>query len=494
MPKFDLVGESYVAAAPAMDNQEAINWFVEPSITEGARTANALLGAPGCIAAVTSSYAGEVRGCWAFSNNTQALWIIGGSAVLMTIAAPATASAPAAFALSTVGTLSSTTGKVCMRDNGLGKIVACVDGSNLYAYNIGSKVFKTIVDPAFLGATNIAFIDGWFIFNQPSSQGFFVSPNYWDGTKAFDATYIAFKDDFSDSLISLIENHRQLWLVGSQTTEVWYNAGGQYFPFSRLEGAMIQVGCAAAQSLCRFSDGLLWLARSERGENLVVMAKGYQVEPVSTPAVSYAIAQYPVVDDAFGYVYTEEGHSFYVLTFPTADVTWVYDLNTQKWHKRARYDASTGTFRRHRGNCYLSFAGQRLIGDYNSGQIYRLSRQVYVDGPDPLVSMRRTPHVWDGGDRNRVRQSRLEIELRKGPGIVTGQGSDPAILVRWSNNGGMTWGNWHTVAIGKIGEYNRRSIIRRLGAGRDRVYEFRVSDPVNRDLVGATLRGDTTTA
>ena len=494
MPKFDLVGESYTAADPALDNQEAINWFLEPSMTEGAKTSGALLGAPGCIAAVTSSYSGEVRGAWSFNQGTQALWVIGNQAVLMTIATPATATSLATFTLATVGTLNTLSGKVCMRDNGIAKIVACVDGQNLYAYNITTKAFTTITDPAFLGASRIAFIDGWLIFNQPGSQGFYVSPNYWDGTAKFDATYIAFKDDFSDALVSLIENQRQLWLIGSQTSEVWYNAGGQYFPFSRLEGAMIQTGCAAAQSLCRFSDGLIWLGRSDRGENLVVMTKGYQIEPISTPAVAYAIAQYPVIDDAFGYVYTEEGHSFYVLTFPTADVTWAYDLNTQKWHKRARYDTTTGAFRRHRSNCYLSFAGQRLVGDYANGQIYRMTRQAFMDGPDPLVSMRRTPHVWDGGERNRVTQFRLELEFRKGPGTSTGQGSDPHALLRWSNDGGNTWGNWRLLPMGKIGEYKRRSIARRLGSGRDRVYEIRVSDPVNRDLVGATLRGDATAA
>lgn len=481
MPAFAFVGSSYAAANPLQDNEESINWFVEIDKNPEAKAALALLGAPGCVTAITSSYSGEVRGAWVLPGGTQCLWVIGSQLVLQ-----------ATGALTTIGTLSSVSGQVCIRDNGVGGIAVIVDGTKGYVYNVISKTVTTITDPGFLGADRVAFIDGWLIFNQPGTQKFYTSPTYWNGSDAFDATYFALKDSSSDQLVTLIENQRELWLIGERTAEVWYDAGNQYFPFSRLQGATLQVGCAAKHTICRTGQGLIWLARSERGENSVVMTQAYQFTNVSTPAVAYAINQYATTSDAVAFTYSEEGHEFYVLTFPAADVTWVYDLTTEQWHKRARFDTSDGLFHRHRANCYVNFQGQRLIGDYANGQLYHLTRQAYSDGPDPLVSLRRTAHVWDKGERNRVRQSRLQLEFK--PGVDTAQGLDPQAMLRWSDDGGFKWSNTHLLAIGKAGETTRRVIKRRLGSARDRVYEVRVSDAVNRDVVGATLRGEGTSA
>lgn len=497
MPAFNFVGGSYVAANPRQDNQESINWYPEIDKNEDAKSVIGLLGSPGCVSAVSSAYTGEVRGAWPLPGGAQCLWVIGSSVVLMTITASATATAEATFALSTVGSLLTNSGQVSIRDNATGGIAVIVDGPHGYVYNISGKTVTRITDSAFLGADVVAFIDGWFVFNQPATQKFYSSPLYWNGTNTIDGTYYALKDSSADNLVTLIENQRELWVVGERTTEVWYDAGNQYFPFSRLQGAALQVGCAAKHSIVRTgtgqgSQGLIWLANSERGTCAVVMTQGYSTVTISTPAVGYAISQYPVVSDAFAYIYTEEAHEFYVLTFPTANVTWVYDLTTDMWHKRARYDTTAGTFNRHRGNCFVNFANQRLIGDYANGQIYRMSRKVYADGPDPLVSLRRTAHVWDRGERNRVRQSRLQVEFT--PGIDTPQGLDPQMMLRWSNDGGSTWQNTHYIGIGKAGETTRRAIKRRLGAARDRVYEVRVSDAVNRDIVGATIRAEGTAA
>lgn len=495
MPEFALVGPSYEAANPLQDSQRLINWFCEIDKGPDAKSVIALLGAPGCESAVTSTYTGEVRGAWVFAGGTKCLWVIGSTAVLMTITTPATATAQAQFSISTVGPLVTSTGPVVMRDNATGGIVALADGPNGYVYNIAANTLTQITDEAWLGSDNIAYIGGLFIFNKPGTQIFYTSPIYWNGVTALDGTYFALKDVGADNLIAHIENQRELWLVGSETTEVWYlDPAATTFPFSRLQGALLQVGCAAKHTLCRTGQGLIWLAKSERGENSVVMTQGYQFAPVSTPAVAYAIAQYDVVDDAFAFIYTEEGHEFYQLTFPTAGVTWVYDLTTDMWHQRSRYDVPTGIHGRHRANCHANFAKQHLIGDFANGQIYRMSRQVFSDGPDPLVSVRRTPHVWDKGERNRVKQSRIQIDFRVGVATSTGQGSYPMCMLRWSNDGGMTWGTRHELSIGKIGETTRRVIKRRLGAARDRVYEVSVSDPVNRDIVGATLRGEATGA
>lgn len=490
--KWGFVGSAYAAANPMQDDQALINWYVEIDKSQGAKEPIALLGAPGKVEAVTSTYTGEVRGGHVMPDGVTAYLVIAEQVVKMM--AHLNGNQLATFTLQAVGKLNTTSGPVCMRDNGVAQVCAIVDGINMYA--VKGDTMHVVADANVIKPTRIAEIDGIFIWNSAGTQKFNTTSPYWSGTTAFDGTFFALKDDASDNLVTLIEDKRELWLVGDRTTEVWFNAGNtsaegvSSMPFSRLPGAMLQVGCAAAQSIARTGKGLMWLGKSERGENVVIRTEGYDFQPVSTPALAYALTQYPVISDARAYTYTEEGHEFYQITFPSADVTWVYDLTTGEWHQRASH--GTDGFHRDRANCLINFAGQRIVGDYQNGKIYRQTRTVYVDGDSPLVSVRRSPYVWDGDDRNRVRHNRLQIEFRPGVGTATGQGVNPQVMLRWRDEKG--WSNMRLVPIGMQGETRNRAIARKLGSSRARVYEASISDPVPRDVVGASLQVDGSSA
>jgi hypothetical protein len=481
---FGFVGPAYESADPYQDCQRLINWYTEFAGEDSAKSPIALLGCPGLVVEISTTY-GQVRGAWTLPGGTKALWVSGNTVYLMTILTAASATAKATFQVAVVGTILTYTGPVCIRDNNNGGIAVIVDGPNGYVYNIAGNTLTQIVDAAFYGADRVAFIDGWFVFNKTGTQIFYTSTLYWNGVTAFNGTFFALKDTSSDNLVTLYENNRELWLVGERTTEIWYDAGGQNFPFSRLQGATLQVGCAAVNSITRVGGSLVWLASSERGQNYIVMTNGYQYSSISNAAIDNNLAQYNVVSDAIGFCYSEEGHEFYVITFPTEDITWCYDITTQQWHQRASYDQVTGQFHRHRSNCLINFGNHRLVGDYANGQIYTMSRQAYSDGTDPLVAIRRCPHVWN--NRERVFHSSLQVEFSPGVGLQTGQGTIPEAMMRFSDDGAATFGNEHWKTIGVAGASKYRCIWRRLGQARDRVYEVQFSDPVKRDIVGATL-------
>ena len=190
--------------------------------------------------------------------------------------------------------------------------------------------FGQITDPAFLGASRVAFVEGWLIFNQPGTRTFYTNAPI-PYTLTFAGAFYALKDSTSDNLATLYENAREAWLIGDTHSEVWYNSGGASFAFSRLPGIGPRIGCSAQHSISAVGSELAWLARiGEQGENVVAMTSQYDWQRISTHAVEHAISQYSVISDAIGDTYEEEGHIFYVLTFPTADVTWVYDLTFER--------------------------------------------------------------------------------------------------------------------------------------------------------------------
>lgn len=361
-------------------------------------------------------------------------------------------------------------------------------------FTLAIPQFGRINDPAFLGADRIAFIEGWLIFNQPGTRTFYTNAPV-PYTLTFAGAFYALKDSSTDNLVTLMENSREVVLVGERTSEWWYNAGGTNFAFQRLPGVGPQIGCAAKHSISRVGNDLCWLARiGEAGENMIVRTQQYGWERVSTHAIENAIAGYPVVSDAIGDCYEEAGHVIYQLTFPTADQTWcldmtVYDLTQGKlgWFQRLSWNSSSGTYHRHAANCMVNFADLLLVGDYQTGQLHQQSRSIYSDAGNVLRCQRRTPHVWSSENRTRVYAASLQIEFTPGVGLQSGQGMSPQIMLRWSDDGGFTWSNEHWVPIGLAGQTRNRAIIRRLGHFRDRVWEANFSDPTARDIIGATL-------
>jgi hypothetical protein len=353
--------------------------------------------------------------------------------------------------------------------------------------------FTRINDPAFLGANRAAFIDGWLILNQPGTQVFYTNKTQY--STAFAGANFALKDGATDLLIGLMENKEELWLFGENTTEIWYDAGGQYFAFQRLVGTMLQVGCKAAYSIARLSsegqEGLIWFGRSERGENVVIRTRGFSTETVSTPAISFQIGQYTTTSDAIGYTYMEDGHEFYVLLFPAADRCWVYDATmpaAYAWHQRLSFDPYAGLYHRHRSNCYMNLGGMRIVGDYQNGCLYQMTRAAFTDSGWPILARRRTPHIWNKENRERVFMASLQVDIALSTALPSGLGSNPQASLRISRDGGASYGDPNLRPFGKIGNNINRLIWRRMGFTRDTVMQLDLIDPINHDIVGATLK------
>jgi hypothetical protein len=184
-------------------------------------------------------------------------------------------------------------------------------------------------------------------------------------------------------------------------------------------------------------------------------------------------------------VYQQAGHEFYVANFPSADRTWVYDLATQMWHKRA-YRDTLGVLHRWRCQAVVPFNGQLVGLDWQNGTLYQLSQSVYTDaGGVPLPIIRTCMHLTE--DLHRVYYHDLQIQFQPGVGLQTGQGSNPQAMLQWSNDGGFTWSAEYWTSIGKVGAYKNRAIWRKLGYARDRIFRVMVSDPVYRVIVSAEL-------
>ena len=150
--------------------------------------------------------------------------------------------------------------------------------------------------------------------------------------------------------------------MGETSSEVWIDAGLFPFPFQRIPGTNTQHGIAAPFQYARIGNSFAYVSRNIRGQAQIMMMNGYVPTRISTHAVENTLVdQY--IEDAIAYTYQLEGHEVYVVSFPTLDLTWAYDISTGMWHKWLSVD-NQNVFHRHRSNCQANFQNMNLVGDY----------------------------------------------------------------------------------------------------------------------------------
>jgi hypothetical protein len=336
-------------------------------------------------------------------------------------------------------------------------------------------------DGAFSSATSVDIVDNYFVYNRPDTQQFGASAAL---SPISPALSFGSKDGAPDDLVSLIVDHREVYLLGEVSSEVWIDAGTIPFPFQRIPGTSTQHGIAAPFSVARLGNSFAYLSRNTRGQAQIVQMNGYVPTRISTHAVENSLTN-QVVNNAVAWAYQLEGHEVYVISFPSINLTWAYDIASGMWHKWL-YTNNLGQYERARGNCCVEFQGLVMVGDYANGKIYKLDPLNYTDDGQHVRRLRRAPHLV--ADFQREYFDELQIQFQPGVGLPTGQGENPQAMLRWSDNGGSTWSNEHWTTIGLIGKYANRAIWRRLGTARDRVFEVSISDPVKAVIISANLK------
>jgi len=361
-----------------------------------------------------------------------------------------------------------------------------VASTTLYGLNFSQMPTS---DGAFTGGTNVDIVDNYFVYNRPSTQQFGCS-NVLSPISG--NTNFSSKDGAPDNLVTLIVDHREIYLLGETSSEVWVDQGTSPFPFTRIPGTSTQHGIVTPFSVARLGNSFAYLSKNNRGTAMIVQMNGYIPQRISTHAVENSLTG-QTITDAVAWTYQLEGHEVYVISFPSINLTWCYDVATGMWHKWL-YTNDKGQYERCRGNCAAVFQGYVLVGDYANGKIYRLDRSIYTDDGQYVKRIRRAPHLTT--DLQRQYFEELQIQFQPGVGLsgITTPlnqevvGADPQAMLRWSSDGGSTWSNEHWTSIGQIGKYTNRAIWRRLGWSRDRIFEVTVTDPVKAVIVSANLK------
>ena len=466
-PQF--IGPSYSDQNPITDCEQCINWYPEIPESAGASAQNVLYPTPG-YASFASVANGPCRAL--FYQDGRCFAVIG--SYFYELASNGTLTQISAVAVN------ANPATICSNGTAGNQIfITC--GDHGYIFNLNTSAFTTVIAS---GCTVGTFFEGFFLALDSTTSTLKISALN-DGT-SWDPTQVAQRSAASDKWIGMVVVNRDIWLLGTKTSEAWYNAGTFPFPFQPNPSGFIQQGMAAIFSCGNIGDSVIWLGASDNGTAMVWRSNGYTPVRVSNHALEYAMSGYGTLADATAYTYQDQGHHFYVLTFPTANVTWVYDIMTNQWHQRGLWNSGANRFDASRALYHCYSFNKHLVGDRLTGTIWTQDIALFydVDGL-PLRRLRRSPHL--SLNQAYAFYHEFQIVMQVGVGLVSGQGSDPQIMIQWSNDGGRTFSSEVWESAGQQNNYSVRVRKVRVGRARQRVFQVTVSDPVGWRLTEAYL-------
>ena len=466
------IGPSYTLQSVNVDCQRSVNLFPEVNVLgtgKGGDTAS-LVPTPGLTRVLTLPTSPN-RGLYTASNGS--VFAVNGEKVYQI---------SSSYVATELGTLATSVGPVSMSDNGTSLFI--VDGVNGYTWNFSTSTFAEVTSPDFYPADMVTFLDGYLVFNKKGTQQFFYS-GINDVT--FDPLDIQSAEGSPDILIGLRSCNQNIFMFGTRSIEVYYNSGDSDNVFSRIQGAVVDVGCSAPFTIQNLVSSLYFLGGDSNGSGVVYRMNGYTPQVISTPSIESVIRNMSPEDIASStaYTYQQGGHLFYCMNLTGVDSTWVFDASTNFWHERTYQNFSQ--LERHRAQCHTVAFGKTMVGDYENGKIYNLDQDNYTDDGVTIARIRTAPHLTK--NLKFVRHNSFQLDMETGVGLSSGASNavNPKAMLRWSDDGGHTWSNEYWTEIGKTGKYAKRAIWRRLGSSRDRVYEVKITDPVKVVLIGAEL-------
>lgn len=464
------IGPSYTVQSTAIECQRTLNLFPQIDESGVGRNVAALIATPG-LKLFSNTGIDPSRGM--ITTSTGRVFAVAGTGVYEIFLAGGRSLIR--------GNLLTKVGRVGIADNGQQLMI--VDGPYGYTYDLATDTLTQITG-FFPGGATIAFQDGYFIFNQPNAQTFYITGLF---STTIDPLDFASAESNPDNLLCVLSIHRELWLFGAESLEVWFNSGAELFPFSEIQGSEINRGTVAPYSVVALDNTIYWLGQDDSGLGMIWKASGYQPSRVSTFAIEQVIARYPKINDATAFAYQMDGHTFYQISFPSANdgagATWVYDAATQLWHERG-YTLSTGFIGRHRAETHTVGFGLHLVGDWQNGNIYQLDPLTLNDNGNPITKQRTSPYVA----KELVNMFFAKLQLDMETGLQQdGNAPVPQAVLDWSDDGGASWSNQHSVSLGKIGQKKARAIWRRLGSSRERVFRVTITDDCQVSMIDAYI-------
>lgn len=452
-----LNGPSKQDRAIQCNSQRSINMY--PAIRKGdAKTDIVLYSQPGLKKTTTAGVGPHRSNASKFDGK---IWWVSGAELI---------SQDTSDVFTTIGTLLTTGSRVVMAPGR--NVMMLVDGT--YGYYTDGSTLTRITDADFPDTpTHVTYQDGYFPVNDADTDDWFINTTTESAVNwaALDFETAAAKPD---KTLAIISHGKDIYNLGEDSIQPYWNSGNADFPFDAYPGS-IPIGIDAPYSVVSTIHGLIWLAgTTDQGGKAIMLANGNQSRQISDEELTWQINELSTTSDAYAWIRRQGGVAFYEITFSAAGRTWSINLDADSMASELISYNET----RFIGAGYGYLGNKAYVGSYSSGDIYELDYDTLKDNTNSFIRKRVTRVFHNKGLAMTFRSLILDAEA--GVGLITGQGSDPQVMMRYRVDGQWSSELWRS--LGAIGQRDYQPSWYNLGMGYAWEFELACSDPVRFNL------------
>ena len=375
------------------------------------------------------------------------------------------------FTLVALGVIPGTN-RASFADNGK-QLIVITDGEGWIIDETSGTPFQIITDAGFKAngvPEQVVFIDSFFLVTTNSKK--FIRSDANNGLSWNALNFFTAEAD-PDIIVAPIIFKNQAFIAGRETIEVFQDLAGV---FQRISGFIIDKGVFAPFGIIKTSDSFMFIGGGVNESPAIWALAGNTVEKVSTTAIDAVLRMFSTeeIDAAFAWSYAQSGAYFVGFTFP--DRTFVFDTVSGKWHERkSQITTPRGQVvtARWRMNSMVTAYNRVIVGDAVDGRIGNLDLDTFTEYEREIIRTFTTMPFNNQTASFAV--TKIEATMESGVGGI----ANPEIRMSISSDGGKKFKDELSRGFGKIGEFMKRAIWRRLGRfTRYAVFKFELSDAV----------------
>ena len=297
------------------------------------------------------------------------------------------------------------------------------------------------------------FLDGYLFLAETDSIDIYgsdiQSPLSWG------ALNFASAENYADPVTGLARQNNFVVAFGDHSTEFLYNAAKANqladfdTPLDRYESMVLQTGIFSREAVMSAERLMVFVGESQIGGHSVWRMDGANAKEISTEYIEKFLDLETETSGINGYGIRIMGHMLFILNLPTANKTFVYDLEENMWTEW-QYNGGVLPF-----NYFCDHGGLLLLQHSTNGKIYKLDSTVYQD--------------FDADIECRVRLSKMDFDTDAfkfyHQTTIIGDKCVDTDILRWSDDDYVTWSNDKTLTAG------HRPYFMRSGHARRRAWE-----------------------
>lgn len=342
-----------------------------------------------------------------------------------------------------VGEIETYEGDVFIAEN-VTKQVGICDKKDIWIYNYGDNTFQKSNAST---TSETPFLPGYLDYQNSRFMSVDLNTNSWrlssegDGLLWPVTPQQPYAEPFqtaADNPVAVVRVHGQggmAMVMGSKVGEIWFDTGQQLFPYVKNTYFNLDYGCLNPATIATNETIVVWLGKNEKSSPSIMVSDGNQPKQITNDGINFKLNSLTNPTDSYAFLVRQDGHLLYIMVFPTDNLSYAYDFNTEKFFTLTDTNGDHYPARR-----AVQFQNTAYFISVDDGYLYEMSSNIGSYDSDTIPRVRICSTVrMPNNDPYVVKNVQIVTEM----GMADSADATPKYIdMCFSKDGGTTFGNF----------------------------------------------------